>query len=81
MPEGRYFTPENIMAALAAKNITTDNIQESCTRVISSYFAIPEDKRHPCNNEICIQNNVSTPEHKELARNISAMVRYHTSKI
>eukprot|EP00039_Didymoeca_costata_P023113 m.6009 g.6009 ORF g.6009 m.6009 type:complete len:673 (+) comp3461_c0_seq1:13-2031(+) len=73
MPEGRYFTPENIMAALAAKNITTDNIQESCTRVISSYFAIPEDKRHPCNNEICIQNNVSTPEHKELARNISAM--------
>lgn len=29
-------------------------------------------KRYPCNGGNCIQNNVSTPEHKALARKISA---------
>jgi hypothetical protein len=64
MPEGRNYSPENIMAALAAKSITEDQLHESCIRIMSGWYNLPVDKRYPCNGGNCIQNNVSTPEHK-----------------
>lgn len=72
MPDGKFFTEENIQAALDTKNITMDMIDESCVRILSGWYNLPEDKRHPCGGGICISKNVSTSEHKALARNLSS---------
>ena len=73
MPMEKRFTEETIQNGLNAKNFTMDQIDDKCIRILSSYFMIPEDRRLPCNGGICIDVNVSTNEHKQLARKITAM--------
>eukprot|EP00935_MAST-01C_sp_MAST-1C-sp1_P000813 g813.t1 len=73
MPDGTHFSEENIQAALDAKNITMEQVDESCVRILSPWYKLPADKRYPCNGGTCINNNVSTPQKKELARKLSAM--------
>ena len=48
-------------------------IDESCNRVLAGWYTLPEAKRYPCDGGICINNNVSTPEKKLLARKLAAM--------
>ena len=67
MPMAHYFTEENINAS----KISNAEIEDRCVRILSGYFKLPEDKRHPCGGGICIENNVSTAEHKVLARKLA----------
>ena len=71
MPNGHHYNLPDIQAALAAKTITVGQLHNSCVRVMSGWYNLPVDKRYPCGGGNCMQNNVSTPEHKELARKIS----------
>lgn len=73
MPLGIHFTEAKIRAAIEAKNISMEHIDESCTRILGGWLRLPEDRRYPCHGKICINNNVSTAEHKTLARKISAL--------
>eukprot|EP00928_Gymnodinium_smaydae_P088293 TRINITY_DN72405_c0_g1_i1.p1 TRINITY_DN72405_c0_g1~~TRINITY_DN72405_c0_g1_i1.p1 ORF type:complete len:721 (+),score=76.68 TRINITY_DN72405_c0_g1_i1:82-2163(+) len=72
MPEAKYFNEERLMAALDAKNITKQQLDSSCERILRGFYKLPEAKRFPCGGGICIKRNVSTVEHKRLARKISA---------
>jgi beta-glucosidase len=73
MPDNHYFSNTSIHAALEVKNITVDQLHDSCIRIMSGWYNVPEDKRFPCDGGICIKNNVSTPANKQLARKIAAM--------
>ena len=42
-------------------------------RILSGYFTVPPARRHPCGGGVCIDRNVSTADHKALARKLSAM--------
>lgn len=48
------------------------DIDDRCVRILSGWYSLPEDRRHPCDGGVCILKNVSTPAHKALARNISS---------
>ena len=72
MPGSKYFNETGFRAALDTKRISMDQIDESCTRILSQWYALPPSKRYPCGGGICINRNVSTPAHKALARKISA---------
>lgn len=72
MPQGSYFTEANIRAAMAAGNVTVADINDRCVRILRSYFVLDPAVRHPCNGGVCINNFVSTPAHKALAREIAA---------
>ena len=72
MPNGDYFTDAKIRAAIAAGNVTTADIADRCQRILVGWFSLDESKRHPCGGGVCIDANVSTPEHKALAREITA---------
>ena len=72
MPEGAYFTDANIRAAIAAGHVTTSDINDRCERIFRGWFSLDASKRHPCDGQICIKNNVSTAAHKLLAREIAA---------
>lgn len=72
MPDSSHFNEKNLQSALNAKNITMEQIDETCERIMRGWYALPADKRYPCDGGICINHNVSTPEHKELARKVSA---------
>ena len=50
MPDGHYYNQQSITAALAVKNITTDQLHDSCVRIMSGWYNIPEDRRSPCGN-------------------------------
>ena len=56
----------------ASAQITMGQLRDSCVRVLRGWYSLPVDKRYPCGGANCIQNNVSTPEHKDLARKIAA---------
>jgi beta-glucosidase-like glycosyl hydrolase len=73
MPNGGYFNQQTIHAAIAAKNVSVEQLHNSCLRIMRGWYALPEAKRLPCGGGICIDNNVSTPAHKQLARKLSAM--------
>ena len=77
MPQAMYFTPDKIKAAIAAKNISAANVEESCQRILTGYFRVPQDKRDPgpCGGGICIQRNVSTGQHKVLFQTLSQALR------
>ena len=72
MPNGNYFTEDKILAAIAAGNVTVADIADRCQRILLGYFSLDPSKRHPCGGGVCIENNVSTPEHKSLARELAA---------
>ena len=72
MPHSQYFNEAALSAALDSKQITFAQIDDSCTRILSGWYALPPSKRFPCNGGICIRNNVSTASHKALARKVSA---------
>ena len=72
MPKASYYTEANILAALAAGNTTAAAIEATCQRVLLGWFNIPPARRYPCGGGICINANVSTPQHKQLARSIAA---------
>ena len=67
MPMAQYYTEDKINAA----KISDGEIDDRCVRILSGYFKLPEDKRHPCGGGICIKNNVSTAENKLLAKQLS----------
>jgi hypothetical protein len=48
-------------------------------RILSGYFTVPPARRHPCGGGVCIDRNVSTADHKALARKLSAMSTVGTS--
>jgi beta-glucosidase len=77
MPKANYYAPDKVQAAIDAGNITKNRVEDVCVRVITGWFNVPENKRYPCRNSegssICIQANVSTNDHKNLARRISAL--------
>lgn len=73
MPNGGYFNQQTIHAAIAAKNVSVEQLHNSCLRIMRGWYALPEAKRLPCGGGICIDNNVSTPARKQLARKLSAM--------
>ena len=52
MPDGHYYHQQEITAAPAVKNITTctDQLHDSCVRIMSGWYNIPEDRRSPCGN-------------------------------
>jgi hypothetical protein len=72
MPHAKYMTEDNIKAALDVKNITMDEIDDSCRRILSSYFAIPKAMRvpGPCGGGNCIDKKVKGPAHIALARKL-----------
>ena len=72
MPNGNFFTEANLLAALAAGNVTTADIADRCQRVLLGFFSLDPSKRHPCGGGVCIDKNVSTAAHKALAREIAA---------
>jgi hypothetical protein len=72
MPDGHFYTQETIQAALAAGNVTAGGILDRCHRILQGWFSLDPSKRHPCGGGICINNNVSTPAHKALAREMAA---------
>jgi beta-glucosidase len=72
MPMGSYFTDANIRAAIAAGNASVADIADRCVRILKGFFSLDPSKRHPCGGGVCIDNNVSTPEHKALAREMAA---------
>ena len=72
MPMGQYFTDANIRAAIASGDVSVADINERCQRILRGYYSIDPTKRHPCGGGVCINNNVSTPAHKTLAREITA---------
>jgi len=73
MPQAQHFTEDKIRRLLDSGNISMARIDDACVRILSGYYALPEAKRRPCGGGICIDANVSTPEHKALARRLSAM--------
>eukprot|EP00756_Hemistasia_phaeocysticola_P001761 Hpha_TRINITY_DN11228_c0_g1::TRINITY_DN11228_c0_g1_i1::g.167526::m.167526/K05349/bglX; beta-glucosidase len=72
MPKAKYLSEDNIKAALEAGNITMANINDSCVRILSGWYNLPEERRYPCGGKICILANVSSPANKALAREISS---------
>jgi len=72
MPSGKHFNEAAFQAALDAHNITVGQIDESCERIMRGFYALADDKRYPCNGGVCLNSNVSTPEHKALARKVAA---------
>jgi beta-glucosidase len=72
MPEGNFYTEANIRAALAAGNVTTADIADSCQRILLGFFSLDPAKRHPCGGGVCIDRNVTTAAHKALARELAA---------
>jgi len=72
MPKHNHITEENVQKALDAGEITMSMINDSCVRILSGWFNLPEDKRYPCGGKVCITANVSTPAHKDLARKLAA---------
>ena len=72
MPLGSFFTEANIRAAIAAGNVTAADITERCQRILLGYFSLDPAVRHPCGGGICIGANVTTPAHKQLAREMAA---------
>jgi beta-glucosidase len=72
MPNGDHFSEANLLAAIAAGNVTVAEIADRCQRILLGYFSLDPSKRYPCGGGICINNNVSTPEHKALARELAA---------
>ncbi len=72
MPNGQYFTEANLLAALAAGNVTAADITDRCQRILLGYFSLDASKRHPCGGGVCIDNNVTSAAHKALAREIAA---------
>eukprot|EP00051_Salpingoeca_urceolata_P005714 m.76313 g.76313 ORF g.76313 m.76313 type:complete len:680 (+) comp14507_c2_seq1:2997-5036(+) len=73
MPHANFYSQANIQKALDNKNITMADIDDTCVRILSGWYSLPEDKRYPCGGKVCIDANVSTPDHKALARKLSAM--------
>lgn len=73
MPDGGHFNQATITAAIKVGNVSTDQLHDSCLRIMRGWYTLPEAKRMPCGGGVCINNNVSTPAHKQLARKISAM--------
>jgi len=72
MPKAKFITEENVQKALDAGEITMSMINDSCVRILSGWFNLPEDKRYPCGGKVCIKVNVSTPANKDLARKLAA---------
>jgi beta-glucosidase len=75
MPSPSFYSEANIQKALDNGTITHAEFDDRCHRILGSYFSLPIDKREPgpCGGAICINKNVSTPEHKALARKLSSM--------
>jgi len=75
MPDGKFLAPENIRRAIAAGQLQESQVDESCRRILSSYFAVPKAMRvpGPCGGGDCINDMVKTPAHIALARKLSAM--------
>ena len=73
MPDASYFNEDAITASLKDGNITMAQIDGTCERILSGWYNLPVAKRYPCDGGICINNNVSTPAKKLLARKLAAM--------
>ena len=78
--------PRDVLAGHAGYSARTaptaagfQDIDESCVRILSGYFTVPPARRHPCGGGVCIDRNVSTADHKALARKLSAMSTVRTS--
>ena len=76
MPGDKFFNRQALQAALDNQTITMARIDESCVRILSRWYAMPASKRYPCatpgGSAVCIGKNVSTADHKALARKLAA---------
>jgi beta-glucosidase len=72
MPGSKFFNEAKLKASLDDGSLTMEQFDETCVRILSPWYALDPSKRFPCNGERCIDRNVSTPEHKTLARTVSA---------
>ena len=75
MPDASNLQPDKIKAGIASGMLTEAMVDESCHRILRSYFSVPEDKRvpGPCGGGDCINKKVKTAAHVALARKLSAM--------
>ena len=72
MPDPKWFSETLIQEAIANGTVSEDRVHESCLRILGKWYELPEDKRYPCGGGNCLHANVSTPENKQLAREIAA---------
>ena len=47
MPEAKFFSSDNIKAAMAIKNITMDEIDDSCHRILRRFARAMPRRRPP----------------------------------
>ena len=59
MPNALYLSPQNIVQGLRNKSLSMARIDDSCRRILRSYFAVPKPMRvpGPCGGGDCINNN------------------------
>ena len=72
MPDATYFSEKLLEQAIADGKVTKDRIHDACLRIMRGWYQVPVDRRYPCNGGVCIHNNVTTPENKNLAREIAS---------
>eukprot|EP01052_Picozoa_sp_SAG31_P031036 SAG31_NODE_3247_length_4493_cov_3.475876_3_plen_261_part_00 len=75
MPNAKFLTAANIQEGLANKTISMAQVDDSCQRILRSYFSVPKAMRipGPCGGGDCIDDMVKSPQHIALARKLSAM--------
>ena len=59
MPQGKFFTEEKIMAAIAAKNVTVDQLHDSCVRIMSGWYVHGSEGAKP-NHTVGLSRNRSS---------------------
>ena len=78
MPNDSFFNNGTIGAAVAAGNVTMARVDDSCVRILTGWYSVPEPQRYPCTDAatgsaICIDKNVTSAAHKALAKKISSL--------
>ena len=75
MPNALYLSPQNIAQGLRNKSLSMARIDDSCRRILRSYFSVPKAMRvpGPCGGGDCIDDMAKGPAHIALARKLSAM--------
>merc|ERR1740130_1375448 len=77
MPDASFFSQDKIQSAIDHGNISYARVDDSCVRIMRGWYAVPESRRYPCTDaatgtKICINDNVTSAEHKALAKKISS---------
>jgi beta-glucosidase len=73
MPGSKWFNEANFKAEMGKKQVQTGQLDEACEHILQGFYQLPPSHRVPCSEtKSCIDKNVSTAEHKLLARKLAA---------